>query len=96
MGQMVGNSPNMEVILETIEPYITENLPNLTLVDLTNAFIGFSHPHVSTRLGILDLLETKLVTLAKTNKITFSDASFILSEVCSRHIGSKLLIQNLD
>ena len=42
----VNEGSKVEGILSTIEPYLLDKLSLLTLEDLTNTFVGFSHPHL--------------------------------------------------
>lgn len=85
----------MESTLETIEPYIVDELPILNVTDLTNAYIGFTHSDAGQRFEILDLIETKLVNLTFDKKISLEESIEILFEMSQKQIGSKVLIENL-
>lgn len=71
----------VESTLETIEPYIVDELPILLVKDLTNAYIGFTHTNVSQRLEILDLIETKLINITLDKKISVTDSIDLLYEM---------------
>lgn len=60
VGTEINHTTQVEATLETIQPYIISKINVLTVEDLTNAFIGFSHPHVSERFDILDQIEGKI------------------------------------
>lgn len=53
----------VEAALETIEPYLLDKISALTHEDLRGIFVGFSHPHVPKRFGILDVIEAKLMNM---------------------------------
>jgi|688.fasta_scaffold1262172_1 hypothetical protein len=38
-----------------------EEINLLSVKDMLNTYIGYSHPHVSKRFDILDLIETRLI-----------------------------------
>lgn len=46
--------------LATIEPLMVSKVPMMTLEDIRQAYLGFSHPHSPQRFKIIDLLESKL------------------------------------
>ena len=48
----------IESALKTIEPYITEDIAIMDVQEMIDTYVGFSHPHVSQRPKILDILET--------------------------------------
>lgn len=85
----------VEQILTTIEPYVQDEISLLTVNDLINAYVGFSHTHVSRPFQIINLLEARLINLAHGQKINFHDATEILYEFSQRQIGSKVLIETL-
>ena len=53
--------------LEIIEPYILDQINVMTLNDVLNAIIGFSHSQSTRRYGVLDALESRLVSACSTN-----------------------------
>ena len=57
----------IDYYLETIEPHIADQLSSLSIDDTINAIIGYSHPHSTTKLDILDLLEARLSLLLNTS-----------------------------
>lgn len=74
---------------------IAEQMHALSIDDLINAIIGFSHPQSSKRLDILDLLEARLVIVLGMNQVSLADTVFCLSELSQRLTGSKLLMDNI-
>ena len=53
----------IQAVLETVEPYISSKLSVMNFKEMSDAFVGFSHPHASERLAILDTLESQLIEL---------------------------------
>jgi hypothetical protein len=70
----------VEAILSTVEPYVLEEISLLTVTDLMNAYIGFTHTHVSKPFEITNVLESKLIKLSITKKMSFDDAAEVLFE----------------
>lgn len=91
----INYTTQVEAILTTIEPYVVEELSLLTVTDLMNAYIGFTHTHVSKPFEITNALESKLIKLSITKKMNFDDASEVLFEFSKQSIGSKILIETL-
>ena len=48
-------------MLKTVEPYIADEMALLSVQDLVNAYIGFSHPHSSQPFEVLSLIEARLI-----------------------------------
>lgn len=67
----------------------------MTSSEILNAIMGFSHPHCTKRLDVLDLLETRLIMVLESNQIQIEDASYLLYELSRFQIGSKILINSL-
>lgn len=88
-------STSIDYYLETVEPYIADQLNYLQVNDILNAIVGFSHPHCTKRLDVLDLLEARLVHVLNTNEIDFENTAHILFEFGRQQIGSKVVITNL-
>lgn len=60
-----------------------------------NAYIGFTHTHVSKPFQITNMLEAKLINYAVMKKMSFDDAAEVLYEFSQKQIGSKILIETL-
>ena len=84
----VNQSNVVEVCLETIEPYIVDELPVLSMHDMVQAYIGFTHPHTTKRLPILDLIEARMLNDALDNKIDLESCIEILYQFALNQIGS--------
>ena len=54
----------VEAILETLEPYIQDEITLLTVGELINAYVGFTHPHISRPFQITNLIEARLLNSA--------------------------------
>ena len=75
----VEHQTTVEAVLKTIEPYLMDDIAVMNVEDLTNTFVAYSHPHVSKRPGILDILETKIIMLAQQPKgLSMRDCSSML------------------
>ena len=85
----------MEATLETVEPYIADELPILSIIDQASAYIGFTHPHTTKRFEILDLLEAKMLNHALESKIDLSSCIEILYDFSLKQVGSKVLVETL-
>lgn len=86
----------IDAVLKTIEPYLVDEIALMTVEDMINTFVAYTHPHASQRLAILDLLETKITLLASQPKqLNLSDCANILHSFSSNQIGSKLMIDSL-
>ena len=55
-----------------------DELPILSMHDLVQAYIGFTHPHSTKRLEIIDLIETRMLNNAFEKKIDFGSCVEIL------------------
>jgi len=64
--------------------------------ELSDAFVGFSHPHSSKRLAIVDHLESQIIKLVKEKNISNSDFINLASSISRAQIGSKPLVENLE
>lgn len=51
----------IEVALQTIEPYLVHNIHSMGVKEMTSVLVAYTHPLVSKRLKILDLIETKMI-----------------------------------
>ena len=72
MSGQVNENNTIEITLETVEPYIVDELPILSIHDQAQAYIGFTHPHTTKRFEILDLIEAKLLNYSYENKFELS------------------------
>ena len=70
--------------LETIEPYIVEEMNLLKVRDLANAYVGFTHPLASKSFEIIDVLEQKLTSMILDNKMTLPDQIDMLYEMSQK------------
>lgn len=68
----------------------------MTINDLINAQIGFTHPHVSRPFQITSLIEAKLINLSMSEKLSIDDLAEILHSFSEKQIGSKFMIETLS
>lgn len=85
----------IDYYLETIEPYIMDQLNVMTLNDVLNAIVGFSHPQSTRRYDVLDALESRLVSACGTNQMGLEEAAHVLYELSRLQIGSKIAVDSL-
>jgi hypothetical protein len=85
----------VEATLETVEPYIVDELPILSIIDQASAYIGFTHPHTTKRFEILDLLEARMLYHILESKIDLSSCIEILYDFSLKQVGSKVLVETL-
>ena len=57
-----------------------------------NIMIGYSHPHLSKRLPILDAIETKLANSASEGTMLMNETAQMLFELANHQLGSKMLV----
>ena len=86
----------VEIILQTVEPYIQEELSLLSISDLINAYIGFTHPHVSRPFQITNLIEAKIINMTLGQKLSLEDSVEVLHSFSQKKIGSKILIETVE
>jgi len=67
----------------------------MTLNDVLNAIVGFSHPQSTRRYGVLDALESRLVNACGTNQMGLEEAAHVLYELSRLQIGSKIAVDSL-
>lgn len=68
----------VEDILTVIEPYILDELQLLNVSEMVNAYVGFTHPHLSRPFEVTNFIEERLINLANSDMLSTDEAAEIL------------------